>query len=327
MGIKIKFKAKKLGNTINKYVKKPVQSLIDGVDPSEIIKTIKKRATKPIEDALTKGVSSIVKDLKNVFLKPIMSLTKQFDVIKIPFKMISKQIKSLFSFISSIFASFVKAIEKFLEIMKHILGSLIKVLMLAINAFVKALNEFGKMFMKVLKSLIEFLKGIFKTILGILQNLLKELTRIFNDFLFYIVCAFKKIAQFHKCIIYYCIDILIQAILIPVYVLFLIFPNLKFIGEFTEEMIDLLDDIVHKMSGFHINQWSNDILNDCYRCENKKQVKETAASFMDYLIQLLNTGDNFFTFTLRWSGVLLCISIPLIYIYYSFIGDLVCSFW
>lgn len=325
---KVKFKPKKMGKSMSKFGK-TVSGFAKDLDPNKIVKSAIKSAGKPINKALTKGFSIIVKSLKNTFMKPIQNITSKFNVFSSVIKTIKNKIKSISPFLSGIFGKFINALRQIIEVFKTVFSSIFKVLIIAVKQFINSMKIFSKLFLSAFNTMIKFLKQIFDSILGFLRKLFNELTRIFNDFIFYIMCVWKKLIKFDKCIIYYCADILIQVILIPFQILFLIFPDLRVVGDVVEDMINMLDNIIYETvkisfgKGFHINQWPNNVLNDCYRCENENEKGDDSTSFLDYLSELfLNKSEgNFFIFTLRWFFTIVCVIIPVIYTYYTFKGD------
>ena len=99
-------------------------------------------------------------------------------------------------------------------------------------------------------------------------KVLKPITAIYNN----VVCAVKLISKAQKCMLYYILDVIGYTLYLPVMIFFWLF-SLQSIEREIFKGLDFVDDTIYGVAGFHIFRYPNDLLNDCYRCKNKKEKK------------------------------------------------------
>ena len=122
----------------------------------------------------------------------------------------------------------------------------------------KSLQVISKSINKVKKVILKPIKVVLKLI----TNIIKLIVDFIKSIFLYITCVIKLLTNFHKCALYYFLDI-IKYIFLSV-VLF-----------FAVTITALSKGNVKKVSKNIIKYWntmkySNSIMNDCYRCKAKK---------------------------------------------------------
>ena len=137
----------------------------------------------------------------------------------------------------------------------------------------KNLNKPFKQIGKAFKQLGKMLNILKKPIMNIIKKIVGGFTFIF----FYIKCGLKMIKNFYKCIIFYVLDILKY--------IFIYLPAMTIV--YIIKQGSHWNRVVKPQLDKHL-KWSNDTLNDCYRCKNKKGNNK---KLMDQ-IQALFDRDN-----------------------------------
>jgi hypothetical protein len=112
------------------------------------------------------------------------------------------------------------------------------------------------------------LKQIKKPIDDIFNKIMKPITTIIDT----IKCAIKLVINIPKCMLYYVLDILGFIFYLPISILFWVFGAEKIEIQLWKGIYSI-DTMVYEQSGYHIFHWSNDIMNKCYRCVEKKSKK------------------------------------------------------
>jgi len=189
------------------------------------------------------------------------------------------------------------------------LGKTFSNLLKPIMSFLKGL---GKMFSNLLKPILNILKSLgqmiiklFKKVMGVLSNIISTLKNAFKSIFEYIKCAMTRVTNTPKCILYYVIDAIFFTLLIPVRLLILIFPALEELEEMFRDTVKKIDTIVYKITlttigkGFHINRWSDGILNKCYRCKAKFDKQEGVGDFISKLFEFKGNTENFLFFFIK----------------------------
>jgi hypothetical protein len=128
-------------------------------------------------------------------------------------------------------------------------------------------NPFAKMF----KPLTEFIA----TIKNGIKKLGTGITKIFNgveNIAKKIECGFKKIGTLKACFLYYILDMFLSIIYIifislPIYVVKMITGvDLNSYLKLMLKPINMLDDFLHKKTGYHIIHFPDSIIKKCYKC-------------------------------------------------------------
>jgi len=120
-------------------------------------------------------------------------------------------------------------------------------------------------------------------------KIIKPVTATYNN----IVCAVKLLVKLPDCFIYYLLHMIGTTIYIPFKLFFWIF-QLKSIESQIFKWIYQIDDVVYGTTNYHIFRFDNSILNDCYRCKNKKEKKGNSHLFDEYLNKLNEDSDPTF---------------------------------
>jgi len=101
------------------------------------------------------------------------------------------------------------------------------------------------------------------------DDIFAEVTNIFN----YIVCGFNKIKTLPDCFFWYFLDIIYGIFYLFYSMLAIAIPPLKDGAKMLGKGIKMADELVHDMTGIHINRYPKDIMNKCYLCKVPKKKK------------------------------------------------------
>lgn len=161
---------------------------------------------------------------------------------------IQKTISGLKTFfvdmVGGLFISFGKTLGKvFTRAFSSVLGALTRML----NTITKGIMSFVGIIMNVVNSIKSLVMGIVEKIVGFAKTVF-----------FYIKCTLKILSNFHKCAIFYLLDIVKYCILFLPLLIVQISTGSDSKG--IQKTLDKVDAILG---------WPNDIRNDCYRCKNR----------------------------------------------------------
>ena len=106
------------------------------------------------------------------------------------------------------------------------------------------------------------------------DDIFSEVTNIFN----YIVCGFNKIKTLPDCFFWYFLDIIYGIFYLFYSMLATAIPPLKDGAKMLGKGIKGADELVHDMTGIHINRYPKDIMNKCYLCKVPKKKKRKKQS-------------------------------------------------
>ncbi len=131
--------------------------------------------------------------------------------------------------------------------------------------FNKAKKETTKGFNVVKKGAEKLGKDITKGF----DDIFAEVTNIFN----YIVCGFNKIKTLPDCFFWYFLDMVYGIFYLFYSMLATAIPPLKDGAKMLGKGIKGADELVHDMTGIHINRYPKDVMKKCYLCEVPKKKK------------------------------------------------------
>lgn len=126
--------------------------------------------------------------------------------------------------------------------------------------------------------------------LKILKKITKPVTSTYNN----IICGAKLIANIHRCFLYYVLDIIGFTCYLPFKLIFWI-TYTQFIEKEIWKGVSMVDDIIFGLTGYFAFQYSDDIMNRCYRCKNKKS-KGKSSQWLDRYLDDMNNKEFRFTF-------------------------------
>ena len=106
------------------------------------------------------------------------------------------------------------------------------------------------------------------------DDIFAEVTNIFN----YIVCGFNKIKTLPDCFFWYFLDMIYGIFYLFYSMLAIAIPPLKDGAKMLGKGIKMADELVHDMTGIHINRYPKDIMNKCYLCKVPKKKKRKKQS-------------------------------------------------
>lgn len=303
-----------------KDIIKPIQEGIKNV----LVKKLKKIIEAPI-NAMKRLFENMIKTIKNSFMKLVKILMLPIGFIKNAISTIAKVFKTFFKNLAkSLQGAFKMITNSFTLIIKFFKNSL-QSLLVAIKAAVKMIGKFFKMIGK-------FLKKMFQTIGKFFKKLFDEISKFFGEIFFYIICAVKKMIAFKECALYYFMDCAIFFILLPYRILALLLRPVANLEDIAYAMIDKIDNIVFRASsmmrgsdengkkkgGFHINQWPNEILNQCYRCKPEDEDVPDENVVEELLDSFGDSKTSFFAFLSKISILIFILIVAGIYIYKQF---------
>ena len=133
-------------------------------------------------------------------------------------------------------------------------------------------KEFNKAKKETTKGLNVVKKGaekLGKDITKGFDDIFSEVTNIFN----YIVCGFNKIKTLPDCFFWYFLDMIYGIFYLFYSMLATAIPPLKDGAKMLGKGIKMADELVHDMTGIHINRYPKDIMNKCYLCKVPKKKK------------------------------------------------------
>ena len=134
--------------------------------------------------------------------------------------------------------------------------------------------------------------------LGFIKKLVKPIVSVYNN----IICAVKILKNFHRCAIYYLLDMIGYVIYLPFMIFFWIF-GIRSIEQELWKMLYKVDDGIKGVTGYNLFKYSNTIMNRCYRCK-KKDDKE-GGNWFDRMMQDMGKEDNKYSFFEVILGVML----------------------
>jgi hypothetical protein len=88
----------------------------------------------------------------------------------------------------------------------------------------------------------------------------------FKQIIGYFKCGIDKIKNIPNCAPFYSIDIVFGVWFLFWGMLATVIPGLKDVGKMVSKGINYLDSNIKKNAGFHINRYSKNIMNKCYKC-------------------------------------------------------------
>ncbi len=133
-------------------------------------------------------------------------------------------------------------------------------------------KEFNKAKKETTKGLNVVKKGaekLGKDITKGFDDIFSEVTNIFN----YIVCGFNKIKTLPDCFFWYFLDMIYGIFYLFYSMLATAIPPLKDGAKMLGKGIKMADELVHDMTGIHINRYPKDVMNKCYLCKVPKKKK------------------------------------------------------
>lgn len=325
--MKFKIKLGRIKKTIKFDDKKILKDML-GMDLGKLFKTV-----------IDGVVNDILGIIKKIFISPFKKLGK---VIQSSMKGLLKVINSVFNSIMIPIRWITKALSTFMKIIKNTFKSITTILKNAFkqigqffkmlgNVIGKAFGQFGKIMMGVFKViakhfmiLIQFLQKFFLMVGAFFAKLFEQLSKGFSELFYYLICGWKKIIAFPTCIVYYAIELAIFCVLLPFRFVFWMVPPLRPMEDMIWDLVDIVDNLVFTFTtqafgkGYHINQWSNDIMNRCYRCKPEKE-KIDDTSIYDQASEMFEEGGgSFFSFAFQIFMVLFMMVVIGIYVYSLF---------
>lgn len=318
---------KKVGKTIVIDDKKILKDMI-GIDLDSLLNKIIDGAMKGITGILDSIFNSAFKPIESLFKNLLQGIARIFKLainkLLVPIKWIGKNLKQFGTIMNNIFRNFINLLKPVFKIFTGFFQSIGKIMSKAFQKFAQIMKAFGKIFVKAFATIGKFLMKIFKTIGAFFEKLFAELIKVFELIFFYIVCAWNKIMVFHRCILYYSIDVIIFTCLLPIRMLFWMIPQLQMLEDIARDALELLDGMVYDFTlsalgkGIHINQWPNDVMNRCYRCKPKEEKIEKGL-FLKELEEFFSNKNNFFHFAFRCTLIIFSFIALGIIIYRMFI--------
>ena len=147
-------------------------------------------------------------------------------------------------FLGNMFKSFGKMIVKFFS---TALSTSLKFLTRMLGKITDGIMSFVNMIMVVVNS-------IKNSVLNIVDKIVGFAMTVF----FYLKCTLKILSNFHKCAIFYLLDVIKYCILFLPLLIYQLIQGSG--GKSIKKTLDKVDALL---------DWPNDIRNDCYRCRNK----------------------------------------------------------
>jgi hypothetical protein len=106
------------------------------------------------------------------------------------------------------------------------------------------------------------------------DDIFAEIQKIIN----YIVCAFDKIKSLPDCFFWYFLDIIYGIFYLFYSMLAFAVPPLKDVGKMTSNGINMADELIYDLMGFHIIGYPKDVMNKCYLCKGAPKTKRPKKS-------------------------------------------------
>ena len=299
---------------------------------NDIRRGIKTAFTKKLKEVIETPINKMKSFFESIMRGMKRSFEQMAGFLLIPLKYIMKALSTVTNIFKTLFRNLAKSMQRVLQLFTKAFQTIISFFMKALRVIMSAIQAAVRMVVNLFKLMGKFLKRIFLTIGKFFKKLFDEIAKFFQEVFFYILCTINKIVAFKECALYYLIDTMIFFSLLPFRFLALIFPPLRQLEDMVMLLLDKVDDLVFKTSsmirgkdengnaqpGFHINQWSNDILNKCYRCKPEKEDENTTNLF-DEIAKAFSEGKgSFFDFTTKVSLLLFALIAGGIYLYKYF---------
>lgn len=317
--MKFSFKKKFAGKTFSFSVTVPDKQILGSIFGSletlfnNIAQSVVNLLKSVIEKLFVKPFDGLKKGIQNALNAVTKSVKRMFEQITLPLKWIMKSITTLGDMFKNLFkqmANAFKAMGKTLQKSFQSIGQTFSKIFAQMGKFFR--NLFA-MFMKLVNQLVKFLTMIYKTIVRLFMDLFEQIRKVFNEIFFYIKCTINKTVSFPTCAIYYLLDIAMFVLLLPFRIIFMIIPTLRPIGDMAWGLVELVDSMIYSFTatalkrGIHINQYPNDVLNRCYRCEQQKE-DIPDDSFLDSLADIfVGNHKTFSHFAMYCTIILLAI--------------------
>lgn len=135
---------------------------------------------------------------------------------------------------------------------------------------------------------------------GFLKKIMKSLKAVPAK----LKCGTKFLKNFYFCGFFYIVHMFVYVLYLP-FKLFFLITKFKALEKALWNVIYLVDGFFAMLFfGFHFVKWPEKILNNCYRCTNKKNKKNTRQRLGEKLRKMFYLeGDKFnFTFFLLVTG-------------------------
>lgn len=217
----------------------------------------------------------------------VMGLGKKIvKALLTPINKIIQGLKNFFvGFLGNIFKSFGKMIVKFFS---TALSTSLKFLTRMLGKITDGIMAFVNMIMVVVNTIKNLVLDIVDKVVGVAMTVF-----------FYLKCTLKILSNFHKCAIFYLLDVIKYCILfLPLLIVQLAGSDVKGI----RRTLDKVDAILG---------WPNEIRNDCYRCRNdggknnydfwkklQKALKSKDVGFSFVFIVMITLVALFFGYTI-----------------------------
>jgi hypothetical protein len=275
--------------------------------------------TDTLTDVIQTPIDSFKGAIENIINKIKEQIKKMFEILMAPIRFIMNTITMLSNIFKSVFRSFMNAIKKIVDKIKSAIQSMGKFFTNTFKTFANSIRAVVKILVGAFKSMVKFLVMIYKTVVRLFKKLFDALSHVFNNILFYMMCALMKMFHFSTCSTYYFMDFSLFFTMLPMKMMIWIFPELRRYEEMANDMVNRIDKYVYyvtyqftgtysngkKRPGFHINQYPFFIINKCYRCTplpGKDPDLDIYKELMDFYE---NTKDNFAMFAIQIFIILL----------------------
>ena len=318
---------KKVGKTIVIDDKKLIRDMT-GIDFDDLLNKIIDGALSAITGVLDTVFNSAFTPIKTLFESLISSMTGIVTMVVqkllVPIQWIGKSLTQFGVIMHNLGRGFLTAFQPVITMFSGFFQSIVGLLRIAFERFSGLFSDFAKLFMTAFSSVTSFLMRFFNTVIAFFERLFDELSKVFELIFFYIMCAWNKIMVFHRCILYYSIDVIIFTCLLPIRMLFWMIPQLQMLEDVARDALELLDGMVYDFTlsalgkGVHVNQWPNDVMNRCYRCKPKEEKIEKGL-FLKELEEFFTSKNNFFHFAFRCTLIIFSFIALGIIIYRMFI--------
>lgn len=84
----------------------------------------------------------------------------------------------------------------------------------------------------------------------------------------YITCGFEKLLALPSCLLYYLLDFVYNVTIgLPLWFLTWLFPPLGDIVKIIYDVMMMIDDFAHSMTGFHVFKYQDSVQKRCYMCK------------------------------------------------------------
>ena len=126
------------------------------------------------------------------------------------------------------------------------------------------------------------------------KKLIRKITKPITDIYKNVKCGVKIITNIHRCFLYYVLDIIGYTLYLPFKLIFWI-TFTQFVEKRIWEGVRMIDDVIFGMTGYFAFQYSDSIMNRCYRCSNKTR-KGKKNRWLDRYLDDMNNKEFKFTF-------------------------------